>query len=105
MAVKTVPFDPAEFLDTEEAQAVYLDEAFATGDLAFISKSLGVVARARVMTDIAKGAGVSRESLYRALSKGGNPELGTLLKVIGAMGLQLRVAKPEPVVITDGFGI
>lgn len=104
MAVKTVPFDPAEFLDTEEAQAVYLDEAFATGDLAFIGKSLGVVARARGMTDIAKGAGVSRESLYRALSEEGNPELGTLLKVMGAMGLQLRVAKPEPAA-TDGSGI
>jgi probable addiction module antidote protein len=47
MAIKTVPFDPAEFLDTEEAQATYLDEAFATGDKSFIADALGVVARAR----------------------------------------------------------
>lgn len=51
MAVKTVPFDPAEYLETEEGQAAYLDEAFATGDLAFIADALGVVARARGMTE------------------------------------------------------
>ncbi|HEY4251479.1 MAG TPA: hypothetical protein VGM87_09765 [Roseomonas sp.] len=49
MAMKTVPFDPAEFLKTEEAQAAYLDEAFATGDVAFIADALGVLARARSM--------------------------------------------------------
>jgi probable addiction module antidote protein len=88
---KTIPFDAAEFLDTEEAQAAYLEEAFATADPAFVTRSLGVVARARGMTAIAKEAGVGRESLYKALSDGGNPEFGTIMKVLSALGLELTI--------------
>jgi probable addiction module antidote protein len=89
--VKTVPFDAAEFLGDEEAQAAYLDEAFAIGDPAFIAKSIGVVARARGMTAIAKEAGVGRESLYKALSGEGNPEFGTIVKVLRALKLSVSV--------------
>jgi probable addiction module antidote protein len=87
--VKTRSFDPAEYLDDDAAIAAYIDEALAMGDPAFIADALGVVARARGMTQIAKEAGMSRESLYKALSKDGNPELATVVKVLAAMGLRL----------------
>ena len=96
MALKTTPFDPAEYLDDDESIAAYLDEAMSTGDPKFIAKSLGVVARARGMTQIAKDTGLSRESLYRALGDDGNPEFATLLSVISALGFRLGVAtKPK----------
>ena len=91
MPHKTHPFDPADYLDTEEAVAVYMTEALDTNDPAFIADALGVVARARGMTKVAREAGLSRESLYRALSPEGNPELSTVLRVIGVLGLRLSV--------------
>lgn len=91
-AAKTKPFDPAEYLDTSEGIAAYMTDALESGDPAFVSDALGVVARARGMTEVAREAGVSRESLYRALSAGGNPEFGTVLRVLRALGLQLSVA-------------
>lgn len=87
----TRPFDPAPYLDTDEARAVYLTDAFETGDVAFIADALGVVARSEGMTDLARRSGVSREALYRALSSSGNPELSTVLKVTEALGLRLNV--------------
>jgi len=89
MALETTAFDPAEYLDDEAAVAGYLSDALETGDAAFIADALGVVARAKGMKQIAEDAGVSRESLYRALSNSGNPEFGTVLKVVGALGLRL----------------
>ena len=89
MKVDTRPFDPARYLDSDEVVANYIDEAFKTGDPAFITHSLGVAARARGMTQIARDAGVSRESLYRALGEKGNPEFATVLRVIEALGLRL----------------
>jgi probable addiction module antidote protein len=91
MQVKTRPFDPAAYLDSDEAVAAYLTEALATNDTPFIADALGVVARARGMTQVARDAGLSRESLYRTLSREGNPELGTLLRVLTVLGLQLSV--------------
>lgn len=90
--VKTRPFDPAEFLDDDAAIASYLSEALETGDEAFAADALGVVARAKGMREVAREAGVSRESLYRALSAGGNPEFATVLRVVRALGLKLSVA-------------
>ena len=90
-AVKTRPFDPAEYLDTSEGIATYMSEALETGDPAFVADALGVVARARGMTEVAREAGVSRESLYRALSADGNPEFGTVMRVAQALGLQFSV--------------
>ena len=85
----TKPFDPSEYLDDDESLAAYLSEALATEDTAFIADALGVVARARGMSEIARASGLSRESLYRALSAEGNPEFATVLRVVSAMGLRL----------------
>ena len=81
MAVEITEFDPAAYLDDDAAIAAYLTDALETQDVAFISDAIGVIARAKGMKQIAQDAGVSRESLYRALSSAGNPELGTVLKV------------------------
>ena len=91
MALKTKAFDPADYLTGDTAVATYLSEAMETGDPAFIADALGVVARARGMTRVARDAGVARESLYRALDRSGNPELATVLRVITAIGLRLDV--------------
>jgi probable addiction module antidote protein len=85
---KTRPFDPAKYLDNDDAIAAYLTDALETGDPAFVSDALGVVARARGMSEIARAAGMSRESLYRALSADGNPKFDTVLRVIHALGLR-----------------
>ncbi len=90
-AMKTKPFDPAEYLDNDEAIASYMTDALETGDPSFVADALGVVARARGMSEVAREAGVSRESLYRALSANGNPEFSTVMRVVRALGLQLSV--------------
>jgi len=89
MAVEITDFDPAAYLDDDEAIAAYLSDAFETQDVAFISDAIGVVARAKGMKQIAQEAGVSRESLYRALRSSGNPELGTVLKVLASMNIRI----------------
>ena len=95
MPVETRPYDSARYLDSDEAIAGYLEGAFETEDAAFIAHAFGIVARARGMTQIAKDAGLSRESLYRALGENGNPEFATVLKVAKALGLRLTVAAAE----------
>ena len=95
MPLETFPYDSAEYLDSDEAIAVYLDEAFLTQDPAFITHAIGGAARARGMTQIAKDAGLSRESLYRALGENGNPEFATVLKVAKALGLRLTAVAAE----------
>ncbi|MGZ9410161.1 MAG: addiction module antidote protein [Methylocystis sp.] len=87
--VATTRFDAAEYLDTAERQAAYITAALETGDLAFVRDALGMVARARGMAEIAKTADLNRESLYKALGESGNPELGTVLRVLQALGLTL----------------
>jgi probable addiction module antidote protein len=93
---KTKPFDPAKYLDTPEAITTYMTEALETGDPAFVADALGVIARARGMTEVAREAGVSRESLYRALSAEGNPEFGTVMRVAGALGLKFSITVVHP---------
>jgi probable addiction module antidote protein len=88
---KLKAFDPAEYLDDPKAIAAYLEEAFDTGDAKFIADAMGVVARASGMSEIARATGLSRESLYKALSTDGNPEFGTVLRVINALGLKLAI--------------
>ncbi|MGE9550442.1 addiction module antidote protein [Erwinia amylovora] len=85
-------WDSAEYLKNEEDMAEYLNACMeeAGDDPAFIARALGTIARARGMTQVAREAGVSRESLYRALSGNGNPEFGTILKVVKALGLRLH---------------
>jgi probable addiction module antidote protein len=96
MAVETYPWDPAEHLETTEDIAAYLRAALEDGDAKLVAAALGDVARARGMTDLARQTGLSRESLYRALSPEGNPELGTVLRVLRALGIQLD-ARPAAV--------
>ena len=88
--METEEFDPTRYLKTDEAIAAYLQDAVESGDPRVVAACLGDVARAKGMTDLARETGLSRESLYRSLSGQGNPELATLMKVIQAMGLQLR---------------
>jgi len=96
MALKTTPFDAAEYFDDAESQAELLADAFETGDATYIAHALGVIARARGMTAVAKDAGVTREALYKALSEKGDPRLSTLLGVTKALGLQLYAKPVDP---------
>ena len=87
---KTRPWDAADHLKTKEDIALYLETAFEDGDSALIAAALGDAARAKGMTKVAAETGLGRESLYKALSPGGNPEFATVLKVMRALGLRLR---------------
>jgi probable addiction module antidote protein len=89
---KTVPWDSAAYLKTDQDIANYLEAVFEDGDSALITHALGVVARAKGMSQLARSAGLGRESLYKALSPDGNPEFATVLKVLRALGLKLKVA-------------
>ena len=86
----TIPWDPVDHLKTEEDMAAYLEAALEEGDPALIAAALGDIARAKGMSHVAREAGLGRESLYKALSPTGNPEFGTILKVVAALGLQLH---------------
>lgn len=85
----TKPFDPAKYMTEPEAQQELLDDAFASGNAAYIADALGIIARARGMTDVARSAGVTREALYKSLSEEGDPRLTTLLGVARALGVTL----------------
>jgi probable addiction module antidote protein len=90
--VVTTPYDVAEHLCTPEEMAAYLEACLeeANGDAAFIAKALGDIARARGMSQVARDTGLSRESLYKALSGEREPSFGTVLKVIDALGIRLH---------------
>jgi len=90
--IKTIPWDSAAYLKTDEDIANYLEAVFEDGDTTLVAAALGDVARAKGMTQIAQAAGLGRESLYKALSPEGNPEFATVLKVMHALGLKLKVA-------------
>lgn len=85
----TKPFDPAKYMTDPAAQQELLDDAFASGDAAYIADALGIIARARGMTEVARSAGVTREALYKSLSEEGDPRLTTLLGVARALGVTL----------------
>jgi probable addiction module antidote protein len=86
----TTPWDPADHLDTKEDMAAYLEAALEEGDPALVAAALGDIARAKGMTQIAREAGLGRESSYKALSPGGNPEFATIMRVVVAVGLKLH---------------
>ena len=102
---KTTRFDAADYLDTEERQVAYITAALETGDADFVRDALGLGARARGMGEIAKIAGLNRESLYKALGEAGNPEFHTVMRILRALGLTLsarpaatrRTSKPRRV--------
>jgi probable addiction module antidote protein len=87
---RTQSWDAAEYLETEEDMAAYLEAALEEGDTTLVAAALGDIARAKGMTEIARKTGLGRESLYKALSPDGNPEFSTVLKVIEALGLKLH---------------
>jgi probable addiction module antidote protein len=93
VTAKTTRFDAADYLDTEERQVAYIATALESGDADFVRDALGLVARARGMADIARKAGLNRESLYKALGESGNPEFGTVMRIVHALGLTLS-ARP-----------
>jgi probable addiction module antidote protein len=100
---RTTRYDVAEHLRTPEEMAVYLEACLeeANGNAAFIAKALGDIARAKGMSQVARDAGLSRESLYKALSGERSPGFDTILKVIEALGLKLH-AQAVPTVARQG---
>ena len=104
----TSRYDVAEHLRTPEGMAAYLGACLegADGDANFIAKALGDIARARGMSQVARDAGLSRESLYKALSGERSPDFETILKVVGALGLELhaQVARESPDTVPGGTG-
>ncbi|MEO5798936.1 MAG: addiction module antidote protein [Gemmatimonadales bacterium] len=88
-------FDPVDYLHTPAERAGYLEAALEDGDPQLLTAVLGDIARAQGMTEIARATGLGRESLYKALSASGNPEWSTVLRVILALGLTLKVV-PTP---------
>lgn len=91
---KTSRFDVAEHLRTPEEMAAYLEASLAeaNGDAAFVAKALGDIARAKGMAQVARDAGLSRESLYKALSGDRSPDFATILRVVAALGLRLHAS-------------
>ena len=93
MAIKTTLWDSAAHLRSDEEIAAYIEAALEEGDTAFIAYALGVVARAKGMTQVAQDAGLSRESLYKALSLEGNPSFDTIMRVMKALNLELHITQ------------
>jgi len=92
VATDSPRYDSADYLQTPEDIAAYLEAAFEDGDPGLIAHALGVIARAEGMTEIARCTGLTRASLYKALSEDGRPEFETVLKVLRALGFKLTVA-------------
>lgn len=93
MALKTMKFDPAEFLKSEDDVVEYLNTWLEDGTPQEIARALGDIARSKGMTEIARKTGLGRQALYTALSENGNPTLDTLTTVLSALGLELSVKK------------
>jgi probable addiction module antidote protein len=87
---KTTEFDAASYLDSEEMIAEYLNQALASGDTDLLLTAIGDVAKARGMAQIARDTGLGRESLYKAFAVGAKPRFETILKVLTALGVQMR---------------
>jgi probable addiction module antidote protein len=93
---QTHPWDIVDSLDSDERIAAYLEAALEEDDPCLIAAALGDIARAKGMSEIARLTGLGRESLYKALSPDGNPELATVLKVVRALGLRLHASAQPP---------
>ena len=95
--LETLPYDVADYLVTAADVVYFLEAALELNDPAFFQKALGTAARARGMQQIARSTGTTRAGLYKALSEHGNPEFGTLVRVLDALGLRFTLsAKREP---------
>jgi probable addiction module antidote protein len=89
MTLKLNDFDPAVYLDSEQAVAEYLTSILEENNAALLATALGDIARSRGMTDIAKASGLSREALYKALKSNAHPRFDTILRVCAALGVRL----------------
>lgn len=96
MTLETTAWDPIETLTSPEAELAYLQAAFEDGDPALIAAVIGDLARARGMAQIAKDAGLSRETMYKAFRREGNPTLETLTGVLRALGVKLAIQSTHP---------
>ena len=96
----TTIWDPATHLYNAADVAAYLEAALQDGDPQLVAAALGDIARAKGMSQVARDAGLGRESLYKSLSSSGNPELATILKVITALGLELHVTPVDDAKMT-----
>lgn len=90
MATRTIRWDPAEHLTDKKAIAAYINAALEDGDPVVVAAALGDVARAQGMTRVARDAGLTRASLYKALNGDAKPEFATILRVLGALGVKLE---------------
>lgn len=97
MAEKLTSYDPAAGLNSDEAIAVFMAEAFQTNDAGYVAYALGLVARAKGMAQIAVQTGLFREQLYRSFSENGNPNLKMTLAVMNALGIELTAKVPAAV--------
>jgi probable addiction module antidote protein len=97
MTDKLSTYDPAAALVTDEEAAFFMADALETGDAGYIANALGIIARAKGMSQIAAQTGLSREQLYRSFSENGNPTLKTTLVVMKALGLELTTKQPVAV--------
>lgn len=95
MKMTVTDYDFAAALVDDEEIAFFMADALETGDAAYIAKALGVVARAKGMTDVATETGLSREQLYRSFSEDGNPTLKSTLAVMKALGIELTTKVPH----------
>jgi probable addiction module antidote protein len=90
MTIKTIAFDIASELSSDEAIAEYLHQVFADGDADEIIRAIGHVARARGMTRLSRDSGLGRENLYNALRLGAKPRFDTVLRVCRALNISLE---------------
>lgn len=97
--IRTVPFDAAEYLDNEASISAFVGDAMESGDPAILQNALNTAARARGMARIAEESGLGRESLYKALRPDAKPQFGTIVKVLGALGVKLV---PQPLAAAAG---
>ena len=91
MAIELKAYDSAEHFKDAESQEELLRDAIETGDPGYLAHALGIVSRARGMTQMERDTGIKRQALYRALSKDGNPTLETVFKVMKALGLRMQI--------------
>lgn len=90
--IRTTTWDTADHLETAEDVAAYLEAVFEDGDPELITHALGVVARAKGMTEVARKTGLGRQNLYKALSADGRPEFATVLSVVRALGMKMTIS-------------
>ena len=93
--LETTAFDSADYLESAEAIAAYLDAWLEDGSPEELRNALATVARSKGMSDLARRSGLSRPGIYKALGEGGNPSFETIRSILGAMGLKLTVEPAE----------